>query len=528
MEALSRSCYDIDKCAAATDYAIEKFKEISLGIVQNLNRDWAAENSTRKLANAVKLIGKLGIYRSDTLSQRAGANEETWRQLIGGRLADLMEVCDDMQILDDQGRQLGTVGDAIFEALEQVESGPDAVVAELIDASIKGEKELSALDPEEAFPSSGLQPSPNLPLGISNVAGWSEEQLRRQIEMVRKNLGWEQTAGSARKWWQAFEDENQHRLALILRLAEELQNRKATITEFFLTYVYSNTENIQANLHFLDYKRLKNNEEEKKKKNPAAPAIAPKRETISNQDVQPENDMSGDLEEILDETGDEDSAASSPEEWFQFEEYFEEEAIDSDDDEPPPPAKSRLLSLYSSVRNFFQRRPSVARHGETPVETPPPQSRRKAYVPGGLGNHVPSAYSELPPGITNTAGCSNEALLKMLESTRARLDWQNTVGSARKWWETFEKENQNQPALALRLAEELANRKATITEFFLAYTYSNTENIQANLHYLDYTRLKKEEEKRKKEAARQSDSPSREEDPSAASRSSDSGEMNAG
>ena len=49
-----------------------------------------------------------------------------------------------------------------------------------------------------------------------------------------------------------------------------------------------------------------------------------------------------------------------------------------------------------------------------------------------------------------------------------------------------------------RLAEELKKREATITEFFLAYVYSNTDNIQANLHYLDYTRLKKREEERKK------------------------------
>ena len=35
-------------------------------------------------------------------------------------------------------------------------------------------------------------------------------------------------------------------------------------------------------------------------------------------------------------------------------------------------------------------------------------------------------------------------------------------------------------------------------EFFLSYVYSNTDNIQANLHYLDYARLKKRDEKRKK------------------------------
>jgi len=45
-------------------------------------------------------------------------------------------------------------------------------------------------------------------------------------------------------------------------------------------------------------------------------------------------------------------------------------------------------------------------------------------------------------------------------------------------------------------------RGATITEFFLAYVYSNTDNIQANLHYLDYTRLKKSTEAEKAAAER--------------------------
>ena len=75
------------------------------------------------------------------------------------------------------------------------------------------------------------------------------------------------------------------------------------------------------------------------------------------------------------------------------------------------------------------------------------------------------------------------------------LDWKNTTGSARKWWETFQEENKHRPALIFRLAEELRNRKATITEFFLAYVYSNTDNIQANLHYLDYKRLKEASDK---------------------------------
>lgn len=107
----------------------------------------------------------------------------------------------------------------------------------------------------------------------------------------------------------------------------------------------------------------------------------------------------------------------------------------------------------------------------------------------------------LPPGITNTANWSEDELLEKLESVKVNLDWRNTTGSAEKWWNAFEAENKTRLPLVLRLAEELQVRKATITEFFLAYVYSNTDNIQANLSYLDYTRLKKEEERKKKEAA---------------------------
>ena len=120
-------------------------------------------------------------------------------------------------------------------------------------------------------------------------------------------------------------------------------------------------------------------------------------------------------------------------------------------------------------------------------------------APAGTGG--PPGIGGLPPGVSNTAGWTEDQVMTKLTETKKQLDWENTTGSARKWWEAFETENKHRNALVLRLAEELSIRKATITEFFLAYVYSNTDNIQANLCYLDYTRLKKEEEKRKKEAA---------------------------
>jgi hypothetical protein len=100
-------------------------------------------------------------------------------------------------------------------------------------------------------------------------------------------------------------------------------------------------------------------------------------------------------------------------------------------------------------------------------------------------------------GITNTRGWSDARIRAHLEQVKTQLEWANTTGSARKWWEAFEKENSTRLALVLHLAEQLAVRKATVTEFFLAYVYSNIENIQGNLCYLDYTRVKKEEERKK-------------------------------
>ncbi len=128
--------------------------------------------------------------------------------------------------------------------------------------------------------------------------------------------------------------------------------------------------------------------------------------------------------------------------------------------------------------------------------------RRVAIVglPRAIRPVAPNTGATLPPGITDATGMSSEAIWdKYSRIKHDHLDWDATVGSARKWWLSFENENAHRPALVLRLAEELQIRKATITEFFLCYVYSNTDNIQANLHYMDYSRLKKDEERRTRE-----------------------------
>jgi hypothetical protein len=129
-------------------------------------------------------------------------------------------------------------------------------------------------------------------------------------------------------------------------------------------------------------------------------------------------------------------------------------------------------------------RPWLDNDGDLPLP-----KRQPPDLDGGGG--AAAAPAALRPGITNTAGWTTEAIDELLKQTKASIGWDETTGSARKWWQAFENENHNRLNLVLLLAEELKVRSATITEFFLAYVYSNTDNIQANLHYLDYTRLKK-------------------------------------
>jgi hypothetical protein len=101
---------------------------------------------------------------------------------------------------------------------------------------------------------------------FTNVEGWPTQRVRRRLDEVLEKIDWANTNGSARKWWSAFEVENQKQLPLVLRLAEEIAARQATITDFFLANVYSNCpDNIEVTLAYLDYMRLKKQHDLKKK-----------------------------------------------------------------------------------------------------------------------------------------------------------------------------------------------------------------------------------------------------------------------
>lgn len=75
---------------------------------------------------------------------------------------------------------------------------------------------------------------------FTNTEGWSGEQIREKLEQVKRSIGWEATHGSARRWWIVLEAESDEPgLGIVLRLAEELAARRATISDLFLTYLRS-------------------------------------------------------------------------------------------------------------------------------------------------------------------------------------------------------------------------------------------------------------------------------------------------
>jgi ATP-dependent Clp protease ATP-binding subunit ClpX len=207
---------------------------------------------------------------------------------------DLQITSDALDAIADEASRLGTgargLARLIGRAVDPVdhrwpELAAEGVTAVVIDRDVvvnskpptltRGEPKYSRRDIElRRACLTNLPPAPapymEKRVGFTDTSSWSEEEVANALEKVkREGLGWNETGDSARQWWIAFENENKERKALILRLAEELQARKATITDFFLAYVYSNTDNIQANLHYMDYTRLKQQEEERRRNAPS-------------------------------------------------------------------------------------------------------------------------------------------------------------------------------------------------------------------------------------------------------------------
>ena len=162
-----------------------------------------------------------------------------------------------------------------------------------------------------------------------------------------------------------------------------------------------------------------------------------------------------------------------------------------------PPFQAFLTPVYD-LKWFSEICKSVSQQNKLGLERSVDRARIEV-----LKVEITDLPTTLPNGCTDTSLLSDEVVESKLFEVKRLIGWDNTKGSAREWWNAFERENAVRKKLVFRLAEELRNRNATITEFFMTYLDSKTDNIQANLHFLDYTRLKKEEEAKKLKAAKE-------------------------
>ena len=215
------------------------------------------EFSTSPLRQAIHLFGLHGIELAVEDSAVEALLDLALAENTGARA--LAEVLDDRLL-----HVINSLPELIDQGITRVIVDADTVLRGLAPWKVVGEPVEPLVDLEK-LRQLATQPAQTVKPGITNTKGWPAERIAARLEAVKAALGWAGTTGSARKWWDAFEHENSHRLGLVLRLAEELAIRKASFAEFFLAYVYSNTDNIQANLCYLDYTRLKKEDERQKK-----------------------------------------------------------------------------------------------------------------------------------------------------------------------------------------------------------------------------------------------------------------------
>jgi tetratricopeptide (TPR) repeat protein len=114
---------------------------------------------------------------------------------------------------------------------------------------------------------------------ISTTEGWTDVQVFLRLEDVKRRLGWRDATAPARDVWTALEQKHRERLAPVLRIAEELAIRAASVDDYYSAYLRANTEDVDAILAFVDYFRLKDqpwNGAPRRGQRPASPAEAPR------------------------------------------------------------------------------------------------------------------------------------------------------------------------------------------------------------------------------------------------------------
>ncbi len=76
--------------------------------------------------------------------------------------------------------------------------------------------------------------------------------LEQRLEEAKKQIRVSDSPQPVREWWNSLEKLNEGQMHLVLKLADELERRNVTISDFFDVWKYSHLEEVEANLSLLD------------------------------------------------------------------------------------------------------------------------------------------------------------------------------------------------------------------------------------------------------------------------------------
>lgn len=198
---------------------------------------------------------RLEMMKSEIGFEEASHAARTWWRSMESQSQDLTPLIN----LADQLLQRQCTIEDLYQAFDELKTNPMDAVLLLMEYRSGRIANLTGVDFEvDHLPHMTI----DIRHGISNTANWTDAELRAKLREVQSRLDFESTTGQIREWWVALVDVNETRLGAVLRLAEELAVREATIREFYVCCIRSRSFNFQANLLFMDYLRLQ--EEERK------------------------------------------------------------------------------------------------------------------------------------------------------------------------------------------------------------------------------------------------------------------------
>ncbi len=79
-----------------------------------------------------------------------------------------------------------------------------------------------------------------------------DASLEQRLEEAKRQIRVSDSPQPVREWWNSLEKLNEGQMHLVLKLADELERRNVTISDFFDVWKYSHLEDVEANLSLLD------------------------------------------------------------------------------------------------------------------------------------------------------------------------------------------------------------------------------------------------------------------------------------